>query len=60
VLARSADALVLVLRAGVTTVDVAMAARRRAAEDHVPLIGTILNDWKPEITGYGYYPKKRA
>jgi len=60
VLARSADALVLVLRAGVTTVDVAMAARRRAVEDRVPLIGTILNDWKPEITGYGYYPKKRA
>ena len=48
VLARSADALVLVLRAGVTTVDVAVAARRRAIEDHVPLIGTILNDWKPE------------
>ncbi len=61
VLARSADALVLVLRAGVTTVDVAVAARRRATEDHVPLIGTILNDWKPETTGYyGYYPKKRA
>jgi len=61
VLARSADALVLVLRAGVTTVDVAVAARRRATEDQVPLIGTILNDWKPETTGYyGYYPKKRA
>ena len=60
VLARSADALVLVLRAGVTTVDLAVAARRRAVEDRIPLIGTILNDWKPEITGYGYYPKKRA
>ncbi len=55
ILARSTDGLLLVLRAGVTTPEMALAARRRALEDRTPLIGTILNDWKPNTAHY-YYP----
>jgi polysaccharide biosynthesis transport protein len=54
IIARSTDGIVLVLRAGVTTPEVALAARRRALEDRTPLIGTILNDWKPDTAHY--YP----
>ncbi len=54
ILARSTDGIVLVLRAGVTTPEIALAARRRALEDRTPLIGTILNDWKPNTAHY--YP----
>jgi succinoglycan biosynthesis transport protein ExoP len=61
ILARSADGLVLVLRAGVTTPEMALAARRRALEDRTPVIGTILNDWKPNTTHYyPYYSDKSA
>jgi capsular exopolysaccharide synthesis family protein len=56
VLARSADALVLVFRAGSTRTEFAMAARRRATEDRIPLMGTILNGWRPETDSYIYYP----
>jgi capsular exopolysaccharide synthesis family protein len=61
VLGRLADAVVLVVRAGETNRDQAMAARRRLAEDGIPLLGTILNDWNPDVLGYGanysYYAK---
>lgn len=61
ILARSTDGLLLVLRAGVTTPEMALAARRRALEDRTPLIGTILNDWKPSTTHYyPYYSDKSA
>jgi succinoglycan biosynthesis transport protein ExoP len=61
ILARSTDGLVLVLRAGVTTPEMALAARRRALEDRTPLIGTILNDWKPDAAQYySYYSDKSA
>lgn len=61
ILARSTDGLVLVLRAGVTTPEMALAARRRALEDKTPLIGTILNDWKPNTAHYyPYYSDKSA
>jgi capsular exopolysaccharide synthesis family protein len=53
VLGRLADAVVLVVRAGETNRDVAIAARRRLAEDGIPLLGTILNDWNPDTLGYG-------
>lgn len=53
VLGRLADAVVLVVRAGETSRDVAIAARRRLAEDGIPLLGTILNDWNPDALGYG-------
>jgi capsular exopolysaccharide synthesis family protein len=47
VVARLADSVVLVLRAGKTTLETALAARRRFAEDRTPVLGTILNHWDP-------------
>ena len=55
VLGRLADAVLLVLRAGHTTRDAAMAARQRFEEDGTPVLGTILNDWNPKASGGGYY-----
>jgi Mrp family chromosome partitioning ATPase len=45
ILARVAGAVVLVIRAGHTSRDTAVAAKQRFIEDGTPLIGTILNDW---------------
>jgi succinoglycan biosynthesis transport protein ExoP len=45
VLSRFADGVVLVIRAGQTTRDSALAAATRLAEDGVPILGTILNSW---------------
>jgi capsular exopolysaccharide synthesis family protein len=55
VLGRLADAVLLVVRAGHTTRDAAMAARQRFEEDGTPVLGTILNDWNPKASGGGYY-----
>ena len=55
VLARHADAVVLVVRARHTTKDAALLARQRFAEDGTPVLGTILNDWDPaHSSAYGY------
>jgi capsular exopolysaccharide synthesis family protein len=54
VLGRLADAVLLVVRAGHTTRDAAMAARQRFEEDGTQVLGTILNDWDPKASG-GYY-----
>ena len=45
VLGRATGAVVLVIRAGQTSRDTALAARQRLAEDGTPVIGTILNGW---------------
>ncbi len=55
VLARLGDALVLVVRSGVTTRDAALVAKTRFSEDGTPILGTILNFWNPNTPGYGYY-----
>jgi len=55
VLGQFADAAILVLRAGQTSRDAALAAKERFAEDNIPLLGTILNDWKPSASGGKYY-----
>jgi len=56
VLGRLADGVVLVLKAGATTRDMALAASQRFVEDGTPVLGTILNQWNPATTtGYGYY-----
>ena len=55
VVARYADAVILVLRSASTTRDAALLAKRRFAEDGIPVLGTILNWWNPKTPGYGYY-----
>jgi len=55
VLARMADKVILVVRAGRTTRDAAIAARQRFSEDGAKLLGTILNDWNPKHSPNGYY-----
>ena len=55
VLARHADAVVLVVRSRKTTRDAALIARQRFMEDGTTVLGTILNDWEPRTsTAYGY------
>jgi capsular exopolysaccharide synthesis family protein len=46
-LARIADAAILVIRAGKTSRDEVIAAKRRFVEDGIPVLGTILNAWDP-------------
>ncbi len=55
VVARFGDALILVVRSGVTSRDAAQLAKTRFAEDGIPILGTILNFWNPKTPGYGYY-----
>jgi len=54
-LARHADALILVVRSAVTTRDAAALAQRRFTEDGIPIMGVILNGWNPHTPGYHYY-----
>jgi capsular exopolysaccharide synthesis family protein len=59
ILGRLADAAVLVFRAGKTSRDAALAAKRRLTDDGIPVLGTILNGWDVKQTGaygYGYSP----
>ena len=55
VLGRMVDRVVMVVRAGKTTRDAAMAARQRFSEDGTTVLGTILNDWNPKWSPSGYY-----
>lgn len=57
VLGQHCDAVILVVRAGKTTRDAALAAMRKFREDGTPVLGTVLNDWDPGSGGYGagYY-----
>ncbi len=54
-LARHADALILIVRSAVTTRDAAALAQKRFAEDGIPIMGAILNGWNPHTPGYHYY-----
>jgi len=55
VLARHADAVVLVVRSRRTTRDAALMAWRRFQDDRATVLGTILNDWDPRnSSAYGY------
>ena len=49
-----ADAVILVMRAGQTTRELAMAAKARFIEDGLPVFGTILNDWNGRESPYSY------
>jgi capsular exopolysaccharide synthesis family protein len=55
VLGRMVDSVLMVVRAGKTTRDAAMAARQRFAEDGTQILGTVLNDWNPKWSPSGYY-----
>lgn len=59
ILGRMADGVVLVLRAGKTSLDDALACKHRLAEDGIALLGTILNDWKADASVYSEYYSKR-
>jgi polysaccharide biosynthesis transport protein len=52
VMARLADGVVLVVRAGATRLDAAMAAETSIREDGGTVIGTVLNDAPPSSTPY--------
>jgi capsular exopolysaccharide synthesis family protein len=55
VIGRLADGIVLVIRAGQTTIEDALIAKRRFVEDGTRVLGTILNGWNPKSgRGYGY------
>src|ERR1700730_10751241 len=49
------SAVLLVVRAGSTTRDAAVAARMRLKEDGIKVLGTIMNDWNPKHSRGGYY-----
>jgi succinoglycan biosynthesis transport protein ExoP len=50
------DAVILILRAGVTTREQAMMARDLFDHDRVAILGTVLNDFNPSKEGrFGYY-----
>lgn len=55
ILGQMVDGIILVVRADKTTRDTARAAIDRFSEDGSRVLGTILNDWNPETSGYGYY-----
>ena len=55
VLGRLVDHVIMVVRAGKTTRDAAMAARQRFSEDGTQMLGTILNDWNPKRSPNSYY-----
>lgn len=61
---RVVDGAILVVRAGETTRDEALAAKRKLQDDGIPLLGTILNGWDgTSKSRYGYpyepyYPAK--
>ena len=57
IMARECDGVILVLRAGITTLDEAANARDLFDRDGVHLVGTILNDFNPFAQGYSHYYK---
>jgi polysaccharide biosynthesis transport protein len=63
VLGRIADGVVLVIRAGHTTLGLAQLAVQRFAEDGTRVLGTVLNSWDPksgEGTDYTYSYREYA
>ena len=54
-LGRVSDKVLLVLRANKTTRDAALAAAQKFKQDGTSIMGTVLNDWNPSLSHYGYY-----
>lgn len=63
VLGRLADGVILVVRAGMTTKDMALAAKNRLVQDGISVIGTVLNRWHAKESAkdayYGYARSKK-
>jgi capsular exopolysaccharide synthesis family protein len=55
VLARIADAVILVVRAHRTEQEAALSAAGCFVEDGSRILGTILNDWNPKMSTHGQY-----
>jgi Mrp family chromosome partitioning ATPase len=59
-LGKYSDGVVLIVRCGITTRATASTACQRFLDDGIPVLGTILNDWAPRVSGaqdrylYGY------
>jgi capsular exopolysaccharide synthesis family protein len=58
ILGQAASGVILVLRAGRTTRETALAARMRLEQDNTRIVGTILNDWNPQGGAYKHYYKR--
>jgi succinoglycan biosynthesis transport protein ExoP len=54
-IARAADGVILVVRAGQTAREAAAAAYERLSADDSRILGMILNDWKPQSSARDYY-----
>jgi capsular exopolysaccharide synthesis family protein len=61
VLGHLVDGVILVFRAGKTTVDLAVSSRNCLLDDGTSVLGTILNDWDPRTSkvSSNYYRKYR-
>src|SRR5580658_9434388 len=46
------DGVVLVVRSGQTSRESAVSVKNRLAEDGIPVLGVVLNDWNPKAAGY--------
>jgi succinoglycan biosynthesis transport protein ExoP len=65
---RHSDGVVLIVRSGVTTREGAATACERFLNDGIPVLGTILNDWRPRdgsklaeyYYAYGSAPPKKS
>ena len=56
ILAQNTNGAILVFRSGVTSREDAVSAGKVFQQDHVTILGTILNDFNPANEGrYGYY-----
>ncbi len=55
ILGSVADGVILVCRANRTSREAALVATERFAQDGIPVVGTVLNDWNPGNSPYGYY-----
>ena len=57
-LARSADGVILVVRAGRTARQAILTSMQTLTADGTPVLGSILNDWQPRRGSVGYYDPK--
>jgi len=60
VIARLADATILIARAGKTSRDALLTARQRLEDDGIRILGSVLNDWDPKSSDPDYYKGYRS